>query len=94
MAKERVWKPTPEERIDWNHPYIQMTGMAPGYLVQELHGFADTTWEAKLSEHRNVVIAINRKPWIPVDLVRVFGCATSEIERNGPDRGEGCGDKP
>ena len=80
MAKARVWKPTDAERIDWTHPYIQMGRKIPGYLVQELHQFADSTWEKKLSQNKNLVEYINRKPWIPIEHIGILCCATSEVE--------------
>lgn len=80
MSKSRVWKPSKEERIGWNHPYIQMTRRAPGYLVQELHGFADSTWQNKIVDHKDLIVVINRKPWIPLDNVERLCCANSEAE--------------
>ena len=82
MAKSRVWKPKADERIDWNHPYIQFTKQAPGYLVQELFGYADTTWEKWLGKNRALWIEKNRRPWVLLDML---GRANSEDVTNGKE---------
>ncbi|WP_430451692.1 hypothetical protein [Rhodopirellula europaea] len=64
MAKARVWKPADHERIGWDHPYIQITKTAPGYLVQELYGYADATWEQWLHRNKSLWTKRNRRPWI------------------------------
>lgn len=69
MAKSRVWKPTDEERIDWDHPYIKLTKTAPGYLVQELFGYADTSWEKWLTENHLMLERHNRRPWIDLTML-------------------------
>jgi hypothetical protein len=50
-------------RITWNHPVVQM-GVVPGYLVQELFGYTDSTWKKK---HRELAAfcckTMNGEPW-------------------------------
>lgn len=65
----KVWKPSPEERIEWDHPFIQLTKTAPGYLVQEMFGYSDAYWEKFLHNNKHLWIARNRRPWIYLELL-------------------------
>ncbi len=87
MAKSRVWKPKPEDRIDWNHPYIQVTKTAPGYLVQELYEYADSTWEKWLADNKSLWTSRNRRPWVHLMLL---GRATSETDDNETNSSDDC----
>ncbi|MEL7266270.1 MAG: hypothetical protein AAFP69_15860 [Planctomycetota bacterium] len=71
MAKSRAWKPKTEDRIEWSHPYIQFTRTAPGYLVQELFGYEDSTWSNWLRNNATMVIRHNRQPWIRLELLSI-----------------------
>jgi hypothetical protein len=67
MAK--CWKPTPEERIGWDHPIIKITNTAPGYLVQELLGYEDSFWPQWLNKNKNIWKSLNRRPWVDLRLL-------------------------
>lgn len=86
MAKSQAWRPSADERIGWDHPYIKMTGTAPGYLVQELHGYSDSYWQKYLLANKTLWVSRNRRPWIYLDL---FGRANLD-EQNEADTGKNC----
>lgn len=69
-SKKRVWKPTEEERIGWDHPSISLTGMAPGYLLQELFDHSDDSWAEWISNNQPICKKFFRgKPWIILSML-------------------------
>lgn len=62
----------PNSRISWSHPIVQM-GMAPGYLVQDLFGYTDSTWRKK---HRELSAfcckTMNGEPWFDLQSLRSY----------------------
>tara|TARA_R110002049_G_scaffold72490_7_gene187566 strand:- start:152409 stop:152645 length:237 start_codon:yes stop_codon:yes gene_type:complete len=69
MSRTRAWRPDDTDRIDWDHPYIGITKTAPGYLVQELFGYADSTWEKWLADNKPLWTPRNRRPWVYLPLL-------------------------
>jgi hypothetical protein len=76
-----IWKPKPEDRLDWTHPAIQLTRIAPGYLLQELFGYSDSYWEKWLLTNKDLWTARNRRPWIYLDKL-----GSTNVDINPVDR--------
>lgn len=70
MAKKSAaWTPSPQERIDWSDPFISISGLIPGYLLQERFGYSEDGWKAWLKSNRSIVRPHNRKPYIVASLL-------------------------
>ena len=56
-------------RIGWNHPYIQMTKTAPGYLMQEFWGYSDSYWKKWLRQNQHLIERHNKQPFVRLYLL-------------------------